>query len=136
MLLRNQCTYLLTQLKQQGLPQEQLQNVFDAIIVSRLLYAVPAWQGYISSAETDCLQSVLDKAKRWKLICHEYNAVDLLDKCDRTLFKSSLCINHSLNHLRPRGHDFSLPQLKYRLLRCSFVIRSLFTFVCLLLIQM
>ena len=71
MLLCNQRTYLITQLKLQGLPQEQLQNVFDAIIVSRLLYAAPAWRGYLSSAEIDCLQSVLDKAKRWTLICHE-----------------------------------------------------------------
>ena len=59
MLLCNQHTYLLTQLKPQGLPQEQLQNVFDAIIVSHSLYAAPAWRG---SAEIDCFQSVLDKA--------------------------------------------------------------------------
>ena len=101
MLLCNQRTYLITQLKRQGLPQEQLKNVFDAIIVSRLLYSAPAWPGYLSSAEIDCFKSVLDKAKRWKLLCNEYNVVDLLYKCDRTLFKSSLCINHSLNHLFP-----------------------------------
>ena len=140
MLLCNQRTYLITQLKRQT--QEQLQNVFDAIIVSRLLYAAPEWRGYLSSAEIDCFQSVLDKAKCWKLICQEYNVVDLLYKCDRTLFKSSLFLSHSLNHLfpdkrrhmhlmslRPRGHDFSLPRIKYRLSRCSFVNRSLFTFV-------
>ena len=89
MLLCNQRTYLITQLKRQGLPQKQLQNVFDAIIVSRLLYAAPAWRGYLSSAETDCLQGVLDKAERWKLICHEYYVVDLLDKCVR-----KHCLNH------------------------------------------
>ena len=50
MLLCIQRTYLITQLKQQRLPQEQLQNIFDAIIVSRLLYAAPAWRGYLSSA--------------------------------------------------------------------------------------
>ena len=145
----NQQTYLIKQLKWQGLPQEQLQNVFDAVIVSRLLYAAPAWRGYLRSAEIDSLQSVLDKDKRWQLIRHEYNVVDLLDKCNRTLFKSSLCLSHSLNHLfpdkrhhtylmslRPRGHDFSLPQLKYRLSRCSFVNRSLFSFVLLLLFRM
>ena len=46
MLLCNQHTFLITQIKLQGLPQEQLQNVFDAIIVSRLLYAVSACRGY------------------------------------------------------------------------------------------
>ena len=54
MLLCNQRTYLITQLKLQGLLQEQLQNVFDAIIVSRLLYAAPAWRDYLSFAEIDC----------------------------------------------------------------------------------
>ena len=117
MLLCYQRTYLITQLKRQGLPQEQLQHLFDAIIVPRLLYAAPEWPGYLSSVK-NCLQSVLDKAKRWKLICHQYNVVDLLDKCARTLFKSSVCLSHSLNNLfpykrhhthlmslRPRGHD-------------------------------
>ena len=61
-LLCNQRTYLFTQRKRPGLKQEQLQNVFDAIIVSRLLDAAPAWRGYLSSAEIDCLQGVLDKA--------------------------------------------------------------------------
>ena len=88
MLLSNQRTFLTTELKRQGLPQEQLQNVLDAIIVSRLHYAATAWRGYLSSAEIDCLQSVLDKDKRWKLTCHEYIVVDLLDKCDRN------CLNH------------------------------------------
>ena len=70
-MLCNQRTYLITQLKRQRLLQEQLQNVFDAIFVSRLLYAKPAWRGYLSSAEIDSLQSVWNKAKRWKLISHE-----------------------------------------------------------------
>ena len=129
MMLCNQHTYLITQLKMARIIQEQLQNVFDANIVSRLSYAAPAWRGYLSSAEIDCLQSVLDKAKCWKLIYHEYNVVDLLDKCDRTL--SSLCLSHSFNHLFPdkRHHKHLMSQLKYRLSRCSFVNRSLFTFV-------
>ena len=102
MLLCNRRTHLITQRsKRQGLTQKQLQNVFDAIIVFRLLDAAPAWRGYLSSAEIDCLQGVLDKAKRWKLICREYSVVDLLDKCDRTLLKSSLCLSHSVNHLFP-----------------------------------
>ena len=43
MLLYNQRTYLITQRKRQGLTQEQLQSVFNAIIVSRLFDAAPAW---------------------------------------------------------------------------------------------
>ena len=35
----NQRMYLLTQLKWQGLPPAQLQNVFDTIMLARVLYA-------------------------------------------------------------------------------------------------
>ena len=35
----NQRTYLVTQLTRQGLPIAQMQNVFSAIILARVLYA-------------------------------------------------------------------------------------------------
>ena len=41
--------------KKQGLPMAQLQSVFDAIVLSRVLYAAPAWRGYISAGEMDNL---------------------------------------------------------------------------------
>ena len=42
--LCNQYSYLLTQLTRLGLPLKQLQCIFDAIILSRVLYAAPAWR--------------------------------------------------------------------------------------------
>ena len=51
----NQRTYLQTQLKMQGLPQTQLQSVFDAITLARVFYASPAWQDYLSAAHIDSL---------------------------------------------------------------------------------
>ena len=39
-----QRSYLLTQLKRQGLSMAQLQFVFDAIVLSRVLYAASAWR--------------------------------------------------------------------------------------------
>ena len=47
----NQRMYLLTQLKQQGLPSAQLQNVFDTIILARILYALPTWRGYMNASD-------------------------------------------------------------------------------------
>ena len=47
----NQRTYLITQLKRQGLPPAQLQNVFDTIILARVLYALPAWRGYMNASD-------------------------------------------------------------------------------------
>ena len=39
----NQRTYLRTQLKRQGLPPAQMQNVFDTIVLTHVLDALPAW---------------------------------------------------------------------------------------------
>jgi len=41
--------YLLKQLKSQGLGIKQLHIVFTALIVSRVLYALPAWGGVCPS---------------------------------------------------------------------------------------
>ena len=43
----NQRSYLLTQLKRLGLPMALLQSVCDAIVLSHVLYAAPAWRGYV-----------------------------------------------------------------------------------------
>ena len=86
----NQYAYLLTQLKIQGLPLAQLQQVFDSIILARLLYAAPALRGYLSSTDINCLQQFLDKAKRWNITACNYSIDELLNKCDIAMFKSSL----------------------------------------------
>ena len=68
----NQRLYLLNLLKKQVLPQLQLQTVFHAILISRLLYAAPAWRGFARAADIDCIQWMLVKAKRWQLVSRDY----------------------------------------------------------------
>ena len=94
----NQRSYLLTQLKRQGLSMAQLQSVFDVIVLSRVLYAASAWRGYLSAGEMASLQQLVAKAKRWNVVASNYD-IDLL--LDRTLFRSSLYITHCLHHLLP-----------------------------------
>ena len=135
----NQRLYLLSQLKKQGLTLAKLQTVFDAIVLSRILYGAPAWSCYAQSMDIDCIQKMLMKAKRWQIISQEYDIVDLFKDCDMSLSKAVLNTKHSLNHLfhvkqqnfhcmtlRPRGHNFSLPKFKYQYTKNSFVNRSLF----------
>ena len=45
----SQRCYLLKCLKGQGLPAKQLNFVFCAIVMSRILYPLPAWGGFLSS---------------------------------------------------------------------------------------
>ena len=49
----NQRLYLLSQLRKQGLSDECVAVVYDAIVLSKVLYALSAWGGYISQAFKD-----------------------------------------------------------------------------------
>ena len=97
----NQRTYLLTQLKRRGLPPAQLQNVFDTIILARVLYALPAWRGYMNASDINRLRHLFLKAQRWQLTTTNYDATKLFENCDVALFKSSINVNHYLRHLYP-----------------------------------
>ena len=54
--------YLLKQLKSQGLRIRQLHIVFTALIVSRVLYALPAWGGFLSFNLLNRIDSMMRKA--------------------------------------------------------------------------
>ena len=107
----NQRLYLLNSLKKQGRPQLQLQTVFHAILISRLLYAASAWSGFARAADTDCIQCMLVKAKCWQLVSRDYKFMDMLNDCDIGLYKAACNTNHCLNHLfkpNQRFHDMIL----------------------------
>ena len=60
--LCSQRMYLLKQLKSQGLGIKQLHIVFTALIVSRVIYTLPAWGGFLSSDLLNKIDSILRKA--------------------------------------------------------------------------
>jgi len=62
--LCSQRMYLLKQLKSQELGSKQLHIVFTALIVSRVLYAFPAWGGFLSSNLFNKTDSMLRKAHK------------------------------------------------------------------------
>ena len=41
--------YLLKRLRDQGLSRQHLNMVFHALVMSRILYALPVWSGYLSA---------------------------------------------------------------------------------------
>ena len=79
----NKRTYLLTQLKRQGLPPAQLQNVFDTIILARVLYALPEWTGYMNASDINSLQQLFLKAQRWQLTTNNYDVIKLFETTAR-----------------------------------------------------
>ena len=74
--ISNRLLYLLNQIKKQGLLKAELLSVFEAIVLTRILYASPAWSGYASANNIESLQRVLIKAKRWRIVEKDYRLVD------------------------------------------------------------
>jgi len=74
----SQCTqrmYLLKLLKQQGMSQQQLSVIAQSIIVSRILYALPAWGGFLS----------VELKKTKSMLCF---------KCLKMIWICRLCYHH------------------------------------------
>ena len=135
----NHRTYLLAQLKRQGLPQMQLQNVCNNSCSCTVCIT--------------CLVRWFECRKYWWFATVIYNSkamanchrqvwcISIFDKCDMALFKSSLDVNHCLHHLYldkwhhvhsmtlwPRGHNLTLPKCRLQCTRNSFIDRISFAF--------
>ena len=140
--LLTQCSqrlYILKQLQNQGMTASQIQTVAQALIVSRLLYALPAWGSFVSAAQINKIDAFLRHLKRYGYVTRDYCMADLMHSSDYELFRKSLKPGHCLHDLlpvakntlllRPRGHDFMLPYCVNNLHKQSFIVRSLYNFV-------
>ena len=116
----NQRFYLLKLLRYQGTSAVQLEQIVQAIIVSRIRYALPAWSGFLTVELMNKLQSTLKRLYRFGYTAQIISFNDIAESCSRDLFhsitKSGHCLHELLSYyaerpdsLRPRGHDFVLP---------------------------
>jgi hypothetical protein len=135
----SQRIFLMKKLRDQGLPRNQLQIVFQALIISRLLYALPAWGSYLSAALIGRIDAFLKRSFKYGLTTTILNVCELMDSASRVLFdkmqKSGHCLYDILPkrdviniNLRPRGHTFQLPHCSYDLFKKSFLNRCLFAY--------
>ena len=134
----HQKLYGLKILKNHGLPLNKITEVTRSILVSRLVYASPAWYGFIHNTEFDKMKSIINKAKKWGLYSNSAPSLeDIIDQADRRLFKNIITNkNHVLYpllppqtqfpyNLRQRKHNYTLPT-KTTLSIKNFVIRMLY----------
>ena len=131
--------YGLKTIRSHGLTGESLHDVTRA--TARLIYAAPAWWGFVSLAERDRIQSVINKAQCCGYLPRNFPDVScLVDALETNLFNSIL---HNPNHvphqlmppekinshnLRERSHNLTIPVigLDSNILRKNFVYRLLF----------
>ena len=130
--------YLLKCLKAQGLPAKQLNVVFSAIVVSRIIYALPAWGGFLSNDLIAKLDAFFKKAFRWGYSCDLRRLSVLSHEADEHLFHKIVNNkDHCIHQLLPpekilpmkllaTNCIFALPQCHYNLYKRSFVLRYLF----------
>ena len=82
--------FALRTLKCHGLSSPALASTCNAILVSHLIYAIPAWISFASETDRHRLQSFLSKASRWGLTGGNtpYSLGDLAAQSDKTPFSS------------------------------------------------
>jgi Reverse transcriptase (RNA-dependent DNA polymerase) len=138
--LCSQRSYLLKSLRDQGLPLDRITIIYQAIIISRLLYALPAWGGFISCDQVGQINSFLRRTFRYGYCIKQLEFKNILNTTDRKFFlkiqNNTHCVHHilpalrtqSLN-LRTKGHPFQLPNSHSNLHRKSFIMRCIFNFI-------
>ena len=136
----NQRLYLLSLLRKQGLGIDECDNVLHAIVLSRLLYALPMFYHYLTSDTIERINAIFRKAHRWQLAKKIYDIEDFAEQMQIKLFQQSKFTHHCLNHLyvkkktdcsmnlRQRGHDFELPSVKFDYSKKNFIVNSLFKY--------
>ena len=111
--------YLLKLLQHQVMPLNKLRIVVYSLIVSRIVYALPAWGGFVSVELCCKIDAMFKRLKRYGYTTDYLTFSHLLDKADSDLFcnmrRSYHCLHHVLptlrtaDNLRVRGHPYNLP---------------------------
>jgi len=74
-----------------GLAGKSLWDVTEATLIARIMYAAPAWWGFFSVAQKDCIESVVKKAKRYGYLPSDFEHVHTSVECmESKLFNSVL----------------------------------------------
>ena len=133
-----QSMYALRIMTTHGLAGPMLHDVVRMTTVARLLYASPAWWGFVGQQERNRLQSVMDRLVRLRYLPENNPTLEQLCRtADGNLFTAALADpGHVLNpllppvktlpySLRPRPHDRIVPQAD-NLMRKTFLTRMLY----------
>ena len=133
-----QSMYALRVLTAHGLSGQSLSDVVSATTVSRMLYAAPAWWGYVGVMGRTRLQATMRRLVRSRYLPESYLTFDqLCKKADSNLFSAIITNPSHVLHqllppektvtysLRPRAHNRIIPNADF-LARKTFVIRMLY----------
>jgi len=120
------------------MPQQQLAVITYSIIVSRIIYALPAMGGFLTVELKNRINAFFKRLRRFGYINCVMTIDDLIDRSDYELFTKVCSGSHSFYHLLPpyrtsdlrmRGHPFQLHDYYIDLHKKSFIVRSLYEYI-------
>ena len=122
-------------MRQNGMPADALQLVFQTTVIPKLLYASSSWWGFTTAQVKDRIEALIRRATKFgyyssgkpdALSIHTMADMRLLtaittqpNHCLKPLMPPERVTNYNL---RPRGHNFILPKKDNR----NFVNRILY----------
>jgi hypothetical protein len=86
----SQRSFLLRRLRDQGLTRKQLNIVYDAIIISRIMYASQAWSGFLSRDLIGRINGFFLRMYRYGF-CQTIDKFEEISKLRNLLFLSRYC---------------------------------------------
>jgi len=89
--------YLIKLLQHKGMPQRQL-----SVVVSRILYVLPAWGGFLGAELIGRINAFFRRVKRFGYIDTVLTVDELLCQSEYDLSVKTSIPGHSLHHLLPR----------------------------------
>ena len=97
----SQRVYLLKLLRDQGMPRDCLNCVFQSPILSRIEYALPVWGGYLNVEQTGQINSFYADVLSTFFCEDVINLEQVLEKSDRRMFSVIQNPEHGTHTLLP-----------------------------------
>jgi len=111
--------------------------LYNIVIVSRILYALPAWGSFLIAELTNRINAFFRRDKQFGYIATVLTVDEILSQSEYDLFVKTSIPGQPLHNLLPpyssnlreHGHSFHLPDYDTVLFKKSFIVRSLYKFV-------
>ena len=94
------CLFVIRSLHKEGYNQAEIDHLFNAIVLSKILYALPVYSA--SPSDLTVVQRFLTRCYKRRYTSVQYNIHDLAEKHDRRLINKFNIASHLLYNMLPK----------------------------------
>ena len=94
------CLFVIRSLYKEGYNQAEIDHLFNAIVLSKILYALPVYSA--SPSDLTVVQRFLTRCYKRRYTSVQYNIHDLAEKHDRRLINKFNTASHPLYNMLPK----------------------------------